>query len=117
MGQMPVLEVNGQRVHQSISIGRYLAKQVGLGGATDWENLLIDIATDTVNDFRQKIAVAHYEADEAIKKKKVEDVKKEVIPFYLDKLDAIAKENNGYLALGRVSFVLSFDLNFKIILF
>lgn len=51
-----------------------------------------------------EIAAAHYEADEAIKQKKFDDLKKETLPFYLDKLDAAAKENNGYLALGRVSF-------------
>lgn len=52
MGQMPVLEVDGRRVHQSISVCRYLAKRVGLAGNTDYENLLIDTAVDTVNDFR-----------------------------------------------------------------
>lgn len=53
MGQMPVLEVDGQRVHQSISIARYLAKRVGLAGSNDWESLQIDSAVDTVNDLRQ----------------------------------------------------------------
>lgn len=53
LGQMPVLEVDGQRVHQSVAISRYLAKRVGLAGANDWENLQIDSAVDTVNDLRQ----------------------------------------------------------------
>lgn len=52
MGQMPVLEVDGRRVHQSISMARYVAKRVGLSGVNDWENLIIDTAVDTVNDFR-----------------------------------------------------------------
>lgn len=52
MGQMPVLEVDGHRVHQSISMARYVAKRVGLAGANEWENLIIDTAVDTVNDFR-----------------------------------------------------------------
>lgn len=52
MGQLPTLEVDGHRVHQSISIARYLAKRVGLGGTNDWENLIIDTVVDTVNDFR-----------------------------------------------------------------
>lgn len=52
MGQMPVLEVDGHRVHQSNSIARYLAKRVGLAGSNHWENLQIDIVVDTVNDSR-----------------------------------------------------------------
>lgn len=52
MGQMPVLEVDGKRVHQSIAMSRYLAKIVGLAGANAWEDLLIDIVVDTINDFR-----------------------------------------------------------------
>lgn len=56
MGQMPVLEVDGQRVHQSGSIARYLAKRVGLAGANDWENLQIDSVVDTINDFRTSMS-------------------------------------------------------------
>lgn len=32
----------------------------------------------------------------------MEELKNETIPFYLGKLDAIASENNGHLALGQV---------------
>lgn len=51
-GQMPVLEVDGIRVHQSLAIIRYLGKRVGLAGSNDWESLLIDVVSDTINDFR-----------------------------------------------------------------
>ena len=52
MGQMPVLEYKGKRAHQSLAMARYLAKQVGLAGADDWESLVIDAAVDTINDLR-----------------------------------------------------------------
>lgn len=52
LGQMPLLEVDGHRVHQSIPISRYLAKRVGLAGKNEWEDLNIDIALETVNDLR-----------------------------------------------------------------
>lgn len=52
MGQLPVLEVDGHKAFQSLSIARYVAKQVGLAGKNDWENLQIDSAVDTVTDFR-----------------------------------------------------------------
>lgn len=51
-GQMPVLEVDGLRVHQSAAIARYVAKRVGLAGSNDWESLQIDIVVDSFNDFR-----------------------------------------------------------------
>jgi prostaglandin-H2 D-isomerase / glutathione transferase len=52
MKQMPVLEVDGKKAHQSIALARYLAKQVNLIGDTDWENLEIDTVVDCINDFR-----------------------------------------------------------------
>lgn len=124
MGQMPVLEVDGKRVHQSLAITRYLAKQVGLNGATAWEDLEIDSAVDTINDMRlsefrlfhcecsswfdwifrwTEIAVVSYEADEAVQAAKRGPLESETLPFYLEKLDSLAKENNGYFALGKVS--------------
>lgn len=104
MGQMPCLEVDGKRVHQSLAMARYLGRQVNLSGADPWEDMVIDIAADTVSDFRLKIAVVSYEPDDDIKEKKLMTLNQEVIPFYLEKLDQIAKENNGFLALGRVGF-------------
>lgn len=49
---LPILEVDGRVLHQSISICRYLAKQVGLAGTTALEDYEIDNAVDNVNDFR-----------------------------------------------------------------
>lgn len=52
MGQMPVLEVDGKRVSQSMPIARYIAKRVGLVGDDDWEDLLIDSVAAHFNDYR-----------------------------------------------------------------
>lgn len=43
-----------------------------------------------------------YEPDPEIKQTKMADLKENIVPFYLKRVDAIAAENNGYLALGRV---------------
>lgn len=53
MGQVPVLEVDGIEVYQSLAICRYIAKLVGVAGKNDWENLLIDIVIDSFGDLRQ----------------------------------------------------------------
>lgn len=55
LGQLPILEINGEKIHQSISIARYIGKTIGLAGKNDYENLKIDAAADTVNDLRLSI--------------------------------------------------------------
>lgn len=52
MGQMPVLEVDGRRVHQSLAMCRYVAKQVKVAGNDAFEDLQIDSIVDTINEFR-----------------------------------------------------------------
>lgn len=52
MGQMPVLEVDGRRVHQSLAMCRYVGKQIKLAGNDAVEDLQIDSIVDTINDFR-----------------------------------------------------------------
>lgn len=52
MGQMPCLEVDGRRVHQSLAMCRYVAKQINLAGNDAIEDLQVDSIVDTINDFR-----------------------------------------------------------------
>lgn len=52
-GTVPVLEIDGKKYGQSISICRFLGKKVGLGGSTDFENFEIDNVVDIVTDLRE----------------------------------------------------------------
>lgn len=45
----------------------------------------------------------HFQQDEKTKEEMKEKFIKETLPFYAEKLEAIAKENQGYLANGKVS--------------
>ncbi|RZC36261.1 GST N domain containing protein [Asbolus verrucosus] len=109
-GQLPVLEHNGKQINQSVSIARYVAKQVKLAGKDDWENLEIDAIIDTLCDIRAKCAPIFYEKDEEKKKALKETVLNETIPYYLTRLDAIVQKNKGHLALGRLTWA---DLYFS----
>lgn len=60
MGMLPVLEVDGKRVNQSLAMCRYIANQVKLVGADAWEDLQIDTVVDTVNDFRLSKYTRHH---------------------------------------------------------
>ncbi|XP_023313068.1 glutathione S-transferase-like isoform X1 [Anoplophora glabripennis] len=112
-GQVPILEYNGKLAYQSIAICRYLAKQVKLVGKDDWEDLEIDATVDTITDLRLKFAQYIFERDEQAKKEKEKSLFNETFPFYLGKLDAQAKKNNGYLVGCRLTWV---DLVFTAIL-
>lgn len=52
MGQLPILEVDGTVMYQSLAIGRFLAKKFGIAGNNDMESYQIDNAVDNINDFR-----------------------------------------------------------------
>jgi hypothetical protein len=52
--KIPNVEIDGKLVHQSMAIARYFAKQVGLAGNSMQEELLIDMAVDTLADYRHR---------------------------------------------------------------
>nr|CAD7259031.1 unnamed protein product [Timema shepardi] len=103
-GKTPVLEIDGKRTHQSAAICRYLAKQFGLAGKDDWENLEIDTIVDTFTDFRTQIGSYHYDDNEASKEKKKGPLLNETVPFYLKKFDEVVKNNGGYFVGGKLTW-------------
>ncbi len=61
--------------------------------------------------FYPELSAPWYESDEEVKAKKKATIEAEVIPLYLEKLEAIAKENNGHLALSKVRYFKRYALN------
>lgn len=52
LGQMPVLEIDGQKYPQSKAIARFIAKKGNLYGSDDVEALEIDATVETIDDLR-----------------------------------------------------------------
>ena len=50
-GQMPVLEVDGVKLGQSMTIARFLANKFNLAGSTPLEKAQADMVVDCVTDF------------------------------------------------------------------
>ena len=50
-GVMPVLEVDGAQIGQSITIARYLANKFNLAGGTALEKATADMIVDCTTDF------------------------------------------------------------------
>ncbi|KPJ21237.1 Glutathione S-transferase 2 [Papilio machaon] len=102
-GVMPLLEFDGKVYGQSFAICRYLGKKYGLAGKTLEEDLVIDQNTNFYADVRLNGIQSFWEPDASVKAVKQEALVKTVYPELLPKLEKILKENNGYMALGRVS--------------
>jgi glutathione S-transferase len=53
-GKLPILEMDGMKMHQSAAIIRYLARKAGgtLYGRNQFEALQCDVAYDTISDLR-----------------------------------------------------------------
>ncbi|XP_004590684.1 hematopoietic prostaglandin D synthase [Ochotona princeps] len=49
--KIPILEVDGVVLHQSLAIARYLAKNTDLAGKTEMEQCQVDAIVDTLDDF------------------------------------------------------------------
>nr|P46429.1 RecName: Full=Glutathione S-transferase 2; AltName: Full=GST class-sigma [Manduca sexta]AAA92881.1 glutathione S-transferase [Manduca sexta] len=103
-GQMPVLEIDGKKYAQSLAISRYLGRKYGLAGNDIEEDFEIDQIVDFVNDIRASAASVEYEQDAANKEVKHEENMKNKYPFQLNKLSEIITKNNGFLALGRLTW-------------
>ncbi|KAK3791685.1 hypothetical protein RRG08_004436, partial [Elysia crispata] len=66
-GQMPVLEVDGEMMGQTVAICNYLAREFGLYGKTALETFHVDEVVCLVNDFIMATVKVMYEKDEARK--------------------------------------------------
>ncbi|KAK2583678.1 hypothetical protein KPH14_009607 [Odynerus spinipes] len=103
-GQLPILEFDGQVYSQTLPICRYLAKQYNLLGKTDVDALQIDAIANALHDLRKQIALFYREKDPVVKAKKKEEVLSTFLPFYLKKLDELARDNGGYFHGGELSY-------------
>lgn len=122
------MEIDGKEIHQSTSIARYLGKEADLAGSDNWEALQIDMAVDTLHDFRMgndqstnlylliqnldffflnnylfpALVGYFFETDKDAREKKRDPLLNNTVPFYLSKFDELVKQNNGYLANEKV---------------
>lgn len=103
-GQLPTLEFDGKVYSQTLPICRYLAKQLNLLGKTDLDALEIDAVANALFDLRKQAAMAYRESDPILKDARTKEVNATTIPFYLSKLEALAKNNGGYFHGGELSY-------------
>nr|WLK66392.1 glutathione S-transferase [Eocanthecona furcellata] len=101
---LPMLEMDGRTLFQSLSISRYLARKHGLSGSNEEEDLDIDMTADTLEDMRRNVIVHYYQPDSEERNKGLKKSIEETIPFYLKLFEKQLEENNGYLAAGKLTW-------------
>lgn len=107
-GQMPVLEVDGEQIPQSLAITRYLARKYGFAGKTPYEEAIVDALADQYKDFYVEIKSYYYPAMQ-LAEGDVEAAKTSVLIPARDRFlgymtDFLRKSSSGYLAGNELTF-------------
>ncbi|CAF1149847.1 unnamed protein product [Adineta steineri] len=103
LGQMPVLEFNGTKLPQSVSIARFLAKQFQLAGKDSFEQAQVDAVVDTINDCVTKYVPIRLEKDEAKKEELTKKFVSEELPKHLQNFETLGKlySKGGHFFVGN----------------
>lgn len=119
-GQVPVLEVDGKKLAQTVAICNYLASEYGLYGKTSMDRFHIDEIVCLVNDFISATVKVMYEKDETRKAELMKPYKEHECPKYIGFFEKLLKENGtGFFVGDSVTladiFVFDFlwSLNFR----
>lgn len=99
-GQMPVLEIDGKKYSQSLAIARYLAREYGMAGKSNTDQLLVDQIVDTVNDLINDMIKPVFEKDEARKAELEKKLKEETMPRIFGTLNNFLESNGGDYFVG-----------------
>jgi glutathione S-transferase len=91
LGQVPVLEFNGTKLPQSMSIARFLAKQFNLAGKDNFEQVKVDAVVDTIKDLIAAFGPTGHEQDKTKKQELTKKFFAEELPKHLKNLDVLGK--------------------------
>lgn len=100
-GHVPVLYVDGQPLAESYAICRYLARQLGLAGKSDWEEAQCDATALVVIEFIEKVSGLATEQDEDKKKVILKKLREEWYPTTMNLLEKQVKDS-GFLVTHQV---------------
>jgi len=97
--QLPVLEVDGQFIAQSGTIGRFCGKLSGLyPKGEDLEEAKVDMILEACSEINYKISPTMREKDETRKVSMRKNLAEKTIPAWLGNMEKLLKENSesGY---------------------
>ncbi|KAK3581299.1 hypothetical protein CHS0354_033034 [Potamilus streckersoni] len=99
-GQIPVLEVDGKPLAQSYAIARFLAREFGLAGRSNWESAQIDQVMDLAEDLRRELLKGIFEKEPDKKKDLEQKLQDEVFPRFIGFFQKLLNNNGGQYFVG-----------------
>ncbi|XP_078259324.1 hematopoietic prostaglandin D synthase-like [Rhinoraja longicauda] len=93
--QLPILKVDKIELNQSTAIARYLARESGLAGKSNFEQAQVDAIVDTINDFMNLFPWT--ERNETVKQKMNEDIVTNNIPILLNGLSKLLGDQDWFV--------------------
>ena len=100
-GGMPLLQYNGLELAQSMTIARFLARELNLAGKTRCEEAQVDMVVDCIVDLRGALVKAVFEKDETKKAELMDKMLKETVTPAMANLEAILAKNGGKYMVGN----------------
>eukprot|EP00091_Calanus_sinicus_P010593 TRINITY_DN2451_c0_g1_i2.p1 TRINITY_DN2451_c0_g1~~TRINITY_DN2451_c0_g1_i2.p1 ORF type:complete len:253 (-),score=137.47 TRINITY_DN2451_c0_g1_i2:77-736(-) len=101
LGQLPVLEVEGQTIGQSMTIARYLARRFGLAGKADIDAAEADQAVDALNDLMNNVLPIRKETDEEKKAELKKKLQMETMPSWMKMMEGLLTSKGGNYFAGN----------------
>ena len=100
-GGMPLLQYNGLELAQSMTIARFLARELNLSGKTRIEEAQVDMVVDCIVDLFGVLVKAVFEKDETKKAELMDKMLKETVTPAMANLEAILAKNGGKFMVGN----------------
>lgn len=100
-GQLPVLEINGERIGQSVAICRYVAKEHGLAGKDNWTAAKADEIGDSITDLINKFMPVYRCEDEDEKKRMMTAFMSETASKFLANFTKVLETRGGKWLAGN----------------
>ncbi|XP_020901884.1 probable glutathione S-transferase 5 isoform X2 [Exaiptasia diaphana] len=94
MGFLPMLEVDGKKLNESLAIMRYLAREFGLCPKDSFMVAQCDMVVDSLFDVFGKLYAFKFEKDEEKKKNLEKEFYEKVVPNFYTKMTALLKNNS-----------------------
>lgn len=92
-GQIPILEVEGTAIAQSVAILRYVAKEHGLAPQKNLQLAIADGICDQIHDIHKKILNMHFEKNAEKKEELSKDIHEKILPENMKYFEKILEGN------------------------